>query len=208
MSLKWLYILIISLIIISNPVFAKNKITLLPDSSSITVQGTSSLHDWEMHVKLRSQSIEYKTPSNSIEELKDIQININASDLKGSNNIMEGFAHNALKLKEYPFITFYLTQVEIRESESFSFSAIATGQLEIAGSKRTVRLPLSGKILSETKFNLSGKLDLRMSDFGVKAPKALFGAITTHDEISVIYSLNFSSKLNFSKDMLSSKLAP
>jgi len=196
------------MIVISNSSSAQNRITLLPDSSSISVLGTSSLHDWEMHVKLHSQSIEYKTSSNSIEDLKDIQININASDLKGSNNIMENMAHNALNIKEYPHISFFLTNIEITNSKSFSFNAIATGQLKITDSIKTVLLPLSGRILSKKNFHISGEIYFKMSDFGVQAPKALFGAIRTDDEIHIIYSLNFSSKLNFSRDMISSKLEP
>jgi hypothetical protein len=53
-----------------------------------------------------------------------------------------------------------------------------------------------------------GHIDLKMSDFKIEAPTALFGAITTSDEIKILYSLDFISKQKLTQDMINSNLAP
>jgi hypothetical protein len=69
-------------------------------------------------------------------------------------------------------------------------------------------LPINGNFLGKKKLNLTGHIDLNMSDFKIEAPTAFFGAISTADEIKILYSLDFTSKQKLTQEMLSSNLNP
>ncbi len=200
--------LIFILLLISSPIFAQNSIQLIPESSSIRIFGTSNIHDWEMYVELQSKTPDYIIPNNTIKDLKDIQFKIEGIKLKSLESAMEKKAHKALKLPSFPFISFHLKKVSIKNHKINSFSAFAIGTLVISGQSQNVKLPINGNFLGSKKLNLMGHIDLKMSDFKIEAPTALFGAITTSDEIKILYSLDFISKQKLTQDMLSSNLAP
>ncbi|MGZ2370752.1 YceI family protein [Ancylomarina sp. YFZ004] len=208
MRLRHLHILIFIFFLISNSITAQNSIQLIPESSSIRVFGTSNIHDWEMHVEFQAKVSDYEIPNNSIKDLKDIQFKIEGTRLKSQESTMEKKAHKALKLPEFPFISFLLKKITIRNHKTTSFNAFAIGTLVISGQSRDVKLPINGNFLGEKKLNLTGHIDLNMSDFKIEAPTAFFGAISTADEIKILYSLDFTSKQKLTQEMLSSNLNP
>lgn len=196
------------LLFFSSPTFAQNSIQLIPESSSIRVFGTSNIHDWEMYVELQTKTPDYIIPNNTIKDLKNIQFKIEGIKLRSAESAMEKKAHKALKLPDFPFINFHLKKITIRNHKATSFSAIAIGTLIISGQSKDVRLPINGNFLGKKKLNLMGYIDIKMSDFNIEAPTAFFGAITTADEIKILYSLDFISKQKLTQEMLSSNLTP
>lgn len=208
MRLRHIYILILIFFLISNSIIAQNSIQLIPESSSIRVFGTSNIHDWEMHVEFQTKISDYEIPNNSIKDLKNIQFKIEGIKLKSQENAMEKKAHKALDLQHFPFISFLLKKITIRNHKATSFNAFAIGTLVVSGQSHDVRLPINGNFLGNKKLNLVGHIDLKMSDFKIEAPTAFFGAISTADDIKILYSLDFTSKQKLTQDMLSSNLNP
>ncbi|MCZ4694321.1 YceI family protein [Ancylomarina euxinus] len=208
MHFRHIQTLLILFILISNSAIAQNSIQLIPESSSIRVFRTSNIHDWEMHVEFQPQVSDYELPNNTIKDLKDIQFKIEGIRLKSKESTMEKKAHKALKLTKYPFISFLLKKITIRNHKATSFNAFAIGTLVISGQSQDVKLPINGNFLGKKKLNLTGHIDLNMSNFKIEAPTAFLGAISTADEIKILYSLNFTSKQKLSEDMLSSNLNP
>ena len=196
------------LFLLNNPISAQNSIQLIPQSSSIRIFGTSNIHDWEMYVELQTETPDYIIPNNTIKDLKNIQFKIEGVKLKSLESAMEKKAHKALKLPDFPFISFHLKKITIRNHKATNFSALAIGSLTISGQSQDVRLPINGNLLGKKKLNLMGHIDLKMSDFNIEAPTAFFGAITTADEIKILYSLDFISKQKLTQEMLSSNLTP
>jgi len=208
MRFNHLYILIFLLFLISNSTKAQNSIQLIPESSSIRVFGTSNIHDWEMHVEFQSNISDYEIPNNSLKNLKNTQFKIEGIRLRSKESAMEKKAHKALKLPEFPFISFLLKKITIRNHKATNFNAFAIGTLLISGQSQDVKLPINGNFLGKKKLNLTGCIDLKMSDFNIEAPSAFFGAISTNDDIKILYSLDFTSKQKLTQDMLSSNLNP
>lgn len=208
MSFNQLRTLIFILLLTNCSTFAQNSIQLIPESSSIRIFGTSNIHDWEMHVELQTKMPNYIIPNNTIKDLKDIQFKIEGAKIKSPESAMEKKAHKALKLVNYPFISFHLKRISIKNHKEKNFSGFAIGTLFISGQSKDVRLPINGNLLGKKKLNLRGHIDLKMSDFKIEAPTAFFGAITTADEIKILYSLDFLSKQKLRQDILISNLKP
>ena len=201
-----IYTLFFLLLLFSNPILAQNNIQLIPESSSIRIFGTSNIHDWEMYVELQNKTLTYLIPNSTIKDLKNIQFKIEGIRLKSLESVMEKKAHKALKLTSFPFISFLLKKIAINNYKDNSFNATAIGSLTISGQSKIVKLPISGNFSGEKKLNIKGQINLKMSDFKIKAPTAFLGVIKTSDEIKILYSLNFISELK--QDILSSNLTP
>jgi hypothetical protein len=59
------------------------------------------------------------------------------------------------------------------------------GRLSIAGVTRTLKMPVTVKALEDQQFEISGSTKIRMTDFGVTPPTAIFGLLRTGDQITI-----------------------
>ena len=62
--------------------------------------------------------------------------------------------------------------------------------MTIAGVTRDVQIPMTLKVVDKSHLRISGKLGMKMSDFKVKPPHALFGMIKSGDAINVSFEWN------------------
>jgi len=208
MPFRLIHIFSLLLFVFNNTAIAQNSIHLIPETSSIRVLGTSNVHDWEMYVEFQTETLDYEIPNNSLKNLKNVEFKIEGNQFKSKESAMEKKAHKAMNLSHFPYITFLLKKITIRNNKQASFNAVAFGTLIISGQSKDVKLPINGKILGSRKMNITGHIDLKMSDFKIKPPTAFFGAISTADEIKILYSIDFTSKQKISPEMLSSNLNP
>ncbi|GGW71671.1 hypothetical protein GCM10008085_24790 [Winogradskyella epiphytica] len=60
--------------------------------------------------------------------------------------------------------------------------------INIAGHSQSYKIPLS--IKRNNNLQVSGQLDIQLSDYNLTAPKKLFGMITIVDTIEIIFNLS------------------
>ncbi|MDQ7041648.1 MAG: YceI family protein [Rhodothermus sp.] len=96
----------------------------------------------------------------------------------------------ALQADRFPAIRFVLGKVAVLEAPTVdSVRLDVTGALTIAGVTRTVRFVASGQLLVAGRVRLTGLLPLKLTDFKVKPPTALFGLVRVYDQITVHFDL-------------------
>lgn len=92
----------------------------------------------------------------------------------------------ALDAEHYPHIRFELTGVEqVRHaaaSESITLLDLA-GVLTLREVSRPVRTTITARPAVDGNYRLTGQLPLRMTDFGIPPPVALFGLIRVDDSL-------------------------
>lgn len=162
---------------------------LVGQESSLKVFGTSSLHDWHIVAENINGAISFT----NIEEAKldKCQMSIVSESFKSGKKSMDKNTYNALKTDEYSKITFRLKKVKsIKPSPKNSFELIIAGDLSIAGTNKEIELTLNAQIDKDV-VKLSGEKSLKMTDFNVEPPKALFGTITTGDEVKINFETTF-----------------
>ncbi|MGC9354959.1 MAG: YceI family protein [Mariniphaga sp.] len=168
---------------------AQEYFKLQSDNSKLVIEGTSSIHDWEMEADdFRAETL-LKIDENSISEISKIEFKTPVSGLKSGKGIMDNKAHDALKKKKYPEIKFGLnnsSKVNISGS-----NATLTGLLTIAGKSKEVNLTADLEVENQEKFLVSGSVPVKMSDFGIEPPTAMMGAMKTGDEVVVKFNLEF-----------------
>lgn len=159
-------------------------------SHSLTIEGTSNLHDWTADVEDVKGTFNIKVENGKIVDVPNLAIKVDATSLKGSRgNIMNSKINEALNSKKHPEITFRMNRVNSITENSGSYRLSTSGILNVSGVNRNVTLNAVGRILPGGDIEFSGTTKLKMSDFNVSPPTAMFGALTTGDEITLNYKV-------------------
>ena len=150
-------------------------------NSTMTISGTSTLHDWEMGVEKLSGTL---SVNDVLDKMTSGNLTINVESIISEHSLMNKKTYEALKEDDFPQI-----KVKLIEVEGAQTSDNAQVELTIAGKTKKVTDDYQLKDLGNGKLSISGVIDLKMSDFDVKPPVVLMGTIKTGDEIKVEYYL-------------------
>jgi polyisoprenoid-binding protein YceI len=154
--------------------------------STLSVFGTSSLHDWEEKATNLKGSMTLPISENL--QIQKLFIEVLAESLKSGKNAMDKNTYKALKTDEFKTITFQLTEIQnISMVQDKVFSVKVLGDLTIAGV--TKRVPVNFKLhFIDDSIVLIGEKDIEMTDYNIEPPKALFGTITTGNKITIKFN--------------------
>ncbi len=169
-------------------------------SSRVRIEGTSTLHDWHLegrHVGGYLLVPEHELASlwtnsgPSLHELAPtVQVEIPVTSLMSGKRGMDETMREALKATRYPVITYRLESATVTmhqptqaEDAGGSFAIETTGVLTVAGVDRTMDIPMRVRRLSDRRVEVSGDTSLRMTEFGIKPPRAMLGTLRTGDEV-------------------------
>lgn len=163
--------------------FAQSWIETCPE---ITISGTSNIHDWKATSKSASVSFSASFDKNQLVQINEIQVSIPVISLKSDKgkNLDERM-HKSLKFDQFPQIKFSLFQVEKNVPINEMGELLIWGFLEIAGKKKLEDLHLITQKLTKDAIQFSLTKKILMSDYGIEMPTALFGMITTGDEVTI-----------------------
>lgn len=70
-----------------------------------------------------------------------------------------------------------------------TYEATIEGELSLAGTTRAIELRVEAQRVSRDLFRLRAVLPVKMTDFGIAPPKALFGMIRAANELDVQFNL-------------------
>lgn len=152
----------------------------------IEIAGTSNLHDWTAMVTDFTSNVIFDSTI-----FTSITAKIKAEKIKSSEGrLMDSKMHDALKVNNNPTIEFTCRALP-RSMTEYSNTLKTTGQLRIAGKMRNVELNSRYKKHENDIFEVYGILELQLTDFGIEPPTALFGALTTGNQISIKYAITY-----------------
>ena len=167
--------------------FAKYQST---SASTMSVTGTSTLHNWSEKLKKSDVSFQATESGNQSIKIKDVHVKALVTDLETESSIMANKTYDALKKKKYPTITFVSNKETTLPLSGNTFSGKISGNLTIAGTTKQVQIPVQGTVQNGTA-SVSGVYPLSMPNYGVKPPTAMFGAIKSGKEIKIHFNMKF-----------------
>jgi polyisoprenoid-binding protein YceI len=180
--------LLILFVLVSNLIHAQ-QFSLANNESTLTVLGTSNIHDWHLDTKNQSGLIVFKDLESCL--IESLTLNVVAESLESGKSGMDKNTFKALNTDDYKTISFQLVEVtSLTDKGDNVYEAKTSGDLTISGTKKRISLNLNINVF-ESSVKLTGEKIIKMTDFGVEPPKALFGTITTGDEISIKFSTIF-----------------
>lgn len=161
-------------IVLGTLVFSQSAFTqkINQQSVNVTVNGTSSLHDWEMTSKaaIFTGTVNGNTISNAT-------FSIPVKNLKSTKGkMMDNKAYSALNADKAPNITFVATSLPIGGKANIA------GKLSIAGTSKNITLPVT-VVKKGNAYSISGTEIIKMSDFGMSRPG--FMGVKTGDDVTV-----------------------
>ncbi len=160
------------------------------EESTLIVYGTSSLHDWNITTENQNGKIVFKDINTS--DIQKLDISVKAESLKSGKKAMDKNTYKALKTDDYENITFQIIKVDnISKKVDKKFSVKALGDLTITGVKKQISINFDVDASSAKSIILTGEKTLKMTDFNIEPPKALFGTITTGNEITIKFKSIF-----------------
>ncbi len=160
-------------------------------ASNLKVLGTSNIHDWEIDAKDFQGNLKAQLEDGQLVKIDELNFAVVAESLKSGKGGMDKNTYKALDTDKHQRITFQLQNVKNIDCTSNTNCKVTTsGYLTIAGTKKSVDLIFDAKVTGD-KITLSGNHKLKMTDFKVDPPTAMFGTITTGDEVNIKFQTVF-----------------
>ena len=168
-------------------IYAQDYYKLQPENSKLVVEGTSTVHDWQVVSDDFSAETVIKISDNNISQVSHVEFTSPSESLKSGKKLMDTKMQEALKSKNHPEIKFSLNGEKVVSGES----ATIPGLLTIAGKTKEVNVAVEFNTQNPQKFKVSGQVPLKMTEFNVDPPTAMMGTIKTGDEVVVKFDLEF-----------------
>jgi polyisoprenoid-binding protein YceI len=168
---------------------AQEYFMLQTNNSKLVVEGTSTVHDWEVEATEFSAETLVKLDENAVSHIEHVEFSTPATSLKSGKRLMDNKAHEALKANKFPEIKFAL-----KNPESITLSgeqATVNGLLTIAGKTREVQMTVDLDMKNEQTLGVSGQVPVKMSDFNIDPPTAMMGTIKAGNDVMVKFDLEF-----------------
>lgn len=121
-----------------------------------------------------------------------ITVGIKVEGFECGRSRMNRDLNEALKSDEFPQITFTLknaTAITIPDDIDNGFEIEVDGSLTVAGVTREISFKSNGFIMDDGRIRAVGGKQIKMTDFNVEPPTALFGMVKAEDELRVRFDL-------------------
>ncbi|UII25601.1 YceI family protein [Fulvivirga maritima] len=154
-------------------------------ASKVEVLGTSTLHDWEMTAEEVSGKANLEVSGSNV-TVNSLSIDVKAESLKSGKSSMDKNGYEALKTDDYPTIKYVFKSVKSTSGNQLT----TTGTLTLAGVSKTITMPVTAQVSGNT-VTFKGKYTFNMTAFKIEPPTALMGTITTGDEVTVEFNVQY-----------------
>lgn len=182
--------------------------------STVRIEGTSSVHDWQVESKLIGGQLE-AGPGFPIEPGQAVQpgkVDAKADafipvrslksiekDGRPYSDSMDDIMYGKLLLPTSPRIVYHLKELVLKEAAkgtNGTYVFDATGELVVAGVTNKISMPVSVTPLGNKQLKITGQIAVKMTDFGIKppAPAIALGLIKTGDEVKLLFDWRVGEK--------------
>lgn len=176
-------IALITLGLLTVNLVSAQEFTLNDNASTLKVLGTSNLHDWHLQGEQKSGKIAFEDLDKCT--IKTCDFKVKSEALLSGKKAMDKNTFKALKTDEYKNIKFHLVKVD-NVVEKGANNYVVKGEGDLTITNVTKRIPIEFNVnVTPDKITLEGTKKIKMTDYNIEPPTALFGAITTGDELTI-----------------------
>lgn len=160
-------------------------------NSSLTIFGTSNIHDWDMKAEKLSGVATFKMEDGKLSGIDKLNFLVEVEGLKSGKSGMDKNAYKALNTKSHKNVTYTLSRVnKVTETGNNTYTLETTGNLKVAGETKQVPIKFTAKT-SGNSVVLSGKMNMNMTHYKVDPPKALMGTVRTGEELTIDFTVQY-----------------
>lgn len=185
-----LLLLLVGLLLADAPALAQETTQVpLTSDSKVWIDGTSNkTPHWTVQATELEGHVTMNPAATAAEPgVQSAHLQVTAKMLKGGkSSIMDRLMYDALKVKQHDYITYDMTSVEsVTATGENTFSMETLGNLTLAGETKQITMTVEGTMQEDGTVVFTGSHTMLMSDYKVKPPTAMFGALHTGDEVVV-----------------------
>ena len=166
---------------------------VLSRNYAVSIHGTMSIHDWVENIGEVTGDLMAGQHAGGGVDLNSVRITMEVRSIKGDmGKVMDNKTYKALKADADPEITFRLgAPVTIMPVNGQETPIALKGQLTLAGVTGAATLWVNHFSLMRDSMRFEGEEKIKMTDFGVKPPSALFGTLKARPEITIFFKTVF-----------------
>lgn len=169
---------------------AAQEFKAIPSESKVVVLGTSNIHDWELTAKSFRGNASFIMENNQLKSADNLSFIVTVEGLKSGKSGMDKNTYKALKSRKFGEIIFQSKKAaEIGEITAGKYRVEVQGDLTIAGVHKKVSLTFTA--VPGDGIRLSGRTEIRMTDYNVEPPTALLGTVKTGETVTVDLNITY-----------------
>ncbi|MEJ5995039.1 YceI family protein [Pedobacter sp. Du54] len=162
------------------------------NSTKVTVNGQSNVHDWEMTSKdIESQGAFKFNAKDELIGLSAFNFSVAAKSLKSGKSSMDERTYKSIKATDFPKISYKLTSAEVTAVQANKYSIQTTGILNIAGKTQTISMKVMALVNADNSISCHGTEKLMLTDYGIEPPSFMFGAMKVGNNLVIKFDLDY-----------------
>lgn len=158
----------------------------------IKLSGTSTLHKWDLQTKIFTSKAKFEIIGNKIIDIKSLVFALAVQNLKSGEKALDKNAYKALKATEFKNINYTMSTAKVSAEKVDNYLVKTTGKLKVAGITKLINMDVKCQSDKTDSIKCNGNHKLKMSDYGVKPPTFMLGAMKTGDEMTLNFTFNYS----------------
>ena len=169
--------------------------------SRLWIDGTSNLHSWSCKAEKFEAAIELDASAAAQltvaapKTLKRVEVKVPVKALKCGHGAMDDNLYKALNADQTADVTYILATFEAAPGETKdAFTLQTQGTLSIAGKENKLAMDVVATRLADGTVKATGVVPIKMTDYGIKPPTAIFGRLKTGDEVKINFELSVGAK--------------
>lgn len=180
---KNILLVVILFLLTSSLAFSQKAYSL--KSHKVSVDGTSTLHDWSSEVTKVEWAGQLTVEGTSVKAIQNVTVTIPVKSIKSEKGgMMDDKTYEAFIEEKNPTITFKLTNATISGA-----NVKANGTLTMAGVSKPIVMNVATKVMADGSVHLSGSYPINMKDYNMIPPKAVMGTIKVGEKVTLLFEL-------------------
>lgn len=176
------------------------RVSVAPESK-LWIDGTSNLHGWTCKAESLDAAIEVDRAAaqhfaaSAPKSVKRVEVKVPVRSLKCGHGAMDNNLYKALNADASPNVSYILATLEAVPGDgSDSFTVKTVGTLTVAGKENKLEMDVVATRLPDGTLKAVGSVPIKMTDYGIKPPTALFGRLKTGDDVKVNFELTIGGR--------------
>lgn len=166
------------------------RVVAVEDQSGVWIDGTSSVNEFTC----KAGELAGFGRMAGGEQQAEAQVLMPVTRFDCGKKKMNQDFYEAMQANKQPVIRFRLTSADLLDAPASQYEHDAyrlqiAGVVALAGKQEEVEFAADARALDQDRWIVEGRIPLRMSDFGIEPPSALFGLIKARDPITVRFRL-------------------
>lgn len=163
----------------------------IPTNSTVKVSGSSNLHDWVMKGETLTAGSAFIFKNGKLNDMTALNFSMKVTNLKSEESLLNSRAYKAMDADKYTTVNFKLSSATVTPLANGHYTIKALGKLQISAVTKDVVLYADAVQNSDKTISCTGYEKLKMSEYGIKPPSFMLGALKVTDEVTFNFNLKF-----------------